>query len=688
MTHLADYVNPYIGTISHMLTSTRPEVLLPYGMARSAPVVRDCGDYYCNDRVVGFPLGEGVVTPGKGDDFTNYLDHSREESRCYVHRLELDPYGILAESTVTAHCCLHRFQGQDRLRLAFPQGKVWREGELFFAQLPLQGTLRPVTQFLCVSVEGPYQVVSQGEGEVTLAVGESVTVAGALSLISPERARESLLEEAAGKSFDALWEQARQIWDRQLGKVLVTGNTQEKKTVFYTGLYRAFQRMTDYTEGDAHYSGFDGKVHKGVFYSNDGLWDSFRCMHPLQLLLDPARHREILQSYVEMTRESGLMPCFPGVEGDRPFMIGFHGASLFADALAKGVEADYAAAYEGIRKNALEQSMLPWRCGLPAGEKERCYWEKGYYPALQRGEPENDPQADPFERRQAVAVTLEHCYDDWCAGKLAEHLGRGEEAALFYRRAQGYRSLYREDLGWMAPRAIDGAWVEGFDPKFGGGLGGRDYTAENNTWTYTWSVFHDPEGLAELMGGKEKAVEKLDQLFREGFHQAGKSKYLFLGQFPDSTGLMGQFSMGNEPSFHIPYLYDYYGAPWKTQRRLRELMDLWFTDSPTGICGDEDGGAMSSWLVFSALGFYPVCPGKPEYALGTPLFDEAQLLLDNGKVFRVVSQGAGEGARYIQAASLNGKPLETPFLRHQDLIQGGELVLTMGRRPNTGWGVG
>ena len=172
MTHLADYVNPYIGTISHMLTSTRPEVLLPYGMARSAPVVRDCGDYYCNDRVVGFPLGEGIATPGKGDDFTNYLDHSREESRCYVHRLELDPYGILAESTVTAHCCVHRFQGQDRLRLTFPQGKVWREGELFFVQLPLQGTLRPVTQFLCVSVEGPYQVVSQGEGELILAVGE------------------------------------------------------------------------------------------------------------------------------------------------------------------------------------------------------------------------------------------------------------------------------------------------------------------------------------------------------------------------------------------------------------------------------------------------------------------------------------------------------------------------------------
>ena len=242
---------------------------------------------------------------------------------------------------------------------------------------------------------------------------------------------------------------------------------------------------------------------------------------------------------------------------------------------------------------------------------------------MQRGEPENDPQADPFERRQAVAVTLEHCYDDWCAGKLAEHLGRGEEAALFYRRAQGYRSLYWEDLGWMAPRAIDGAWVEGFDPKFGGGLGGRDYTAENNTWTYTWSVFHDPEGLAELMGGKEKAVEKLDQLFREGVPRGGEEQVPVFGtvpglHWPDGPVLHG----GTSPPSTSPTCMTTTAPPWKAQRRLRELMDLWFTDSPTGICGDEDGGAMSSWLVFSALGFYPVCPGKPSTPWAPPLFDE------------------------------------------------------------------
>ena len=193
-------------------------------------------------------------------------------------------------------------------------------------------------------------------------------------------------------------------------------------------------------------------------------------------------------------------------------------------------------------------------------------------------------------------------------------------------------------------------------------------------------MFHDVDGLAELMGGREAALERLDQLFREGFHWP-ESKYVYLGQFPDSTGLMGQFAMGNEPSFHIPYLYDYLGAPWKAQKKLRDLMDIWFTNSPTGICGDEDGGAMSSWLVFSALGFYPVCPGKAEYALGTPLFDRAEIQVGEGRAFTVSSKGAGDGKRYIRAAYLNGKPLERPFLTHEEIVSGGELVLEMDSRP-------
>ena len=681
MKHLSDYVNPYIGTISHMLTSTKPEVMLPYGMARSFPVANDNGDSYCNDRVLGFPLGAAYVMPGKGGSFHNILDHSRETARCYYNRLELEEHGIVAETTVTQHVFLHRFSGQDCLRLTFPGGSAQVEGNTLRITLPWANRGRASLQeYVYVQLGEGVAVIGQEEVALILSAPSRTEVRGAMSLISLESAQKSFEAEAAGRDFEAIQAQAQKIWDDQLGKFIVEGNTEDRKTVFYTALYRAFQRMTDLTEHGQYFSGFDGKVHAGVFYSNDGLWDTFRCMHPLQLLVDERRHKDILASYVEMYKQSGLMPCFPGIEGDLPVMIGFHAASLFADAMAKGVEADYETAYEGIRKNAMEQSMMPWACNAPAGPEEECYWEKGFFPALKKGETETCPAAHPFERRQSVAVTLEHCYDDWCAGQMAEKLGKAGDAALFAQRAQGYKSLYNPELGWMAPKSIDGQWVEDFNPKFAGGMGGRDYTTENNTWTYTWSVLHDPEGLAELMGGKEQAGERLDQLFREGFHNE-PSKFIYLGQFPDSTGLMGQFAMGNEPSFHIPYLYDYFGQPWKAQKKLRDLMDVWFTNSPTGICGDEDGGAMSSWLVFSAMGFYPVCPGKAEYALGTPLFDSMEMKMEHGAAFKVTAKGAGEGLRYIQSATLNGQKLDRPFLTHEQITAGGELKLEMGSKP-------
>lgn len=681
MIHLADYVNPYIGTISHMLQSTVPEVMLPYGMARSTPVVEDCGDYYCNDRIKGYPMGSAYAMPGKNGEFENTLDHSREEFRCYFLREELEEHGIVAETTVTEHVYLSRFTGANQVKLSFPEGKAQVAGERIAIELPLQRTSKPIRQYVLAELSCPIKVLEEQEGAMVLEAPESVEIRAAVSLISLESAERSLALECKGKSFEEVKESAREAWDSQLSKITVEGNTEEKKRIFYTALYRAFQRATNYTEHGKYFSGYDGKVHEGTFYTGDGLWDTFRCMHPLQLLVDTKRHREILESYNLMYRQSGLMPSFPSVSGDLPVMIGFHAASLFADAMAKGVEVDYETAYEGIRKNATEQSMMPWCCGHEATKEDECYWEKGFFPALAKGEEESCPAANPFERRQSVAVTLEHAYDDWCAAQIAKKLGREEDFERFSRRAENYKTLFCEEIGMMAPKSMDGNWVEDFDPKFAGGMGGRDYTTENNTWTYTWSVFHDPEGLAELMGGREKAAENLDQLFREGFHSGG-NKFLYLGQFPDSTGLMGQFAMGNEPSFHIPYLYDYFGQPWKAQKKLRELMEIWFTDSPTGICGDEDGGAMSSWYVFSALGFYPVCPGKPEYAMGTPLFDSAELSLEGGKTFKVVSKGAGDGLRYIREARLNGERLERPFLTHSQIVAGGVLELEMDRVPN------
>lgn len=239
-------------------------------------------------------------------------------------------------------------------------------------------------------------------------------------------------------------------------------------------------------------------------------------------------------------------------------------------------------------------------------------------------------------------------------------------------------------LGSWLPRTVDGKFIEGFDPKWSGGQGGRDYFTEMNGWTFTFHVQHDVAGLINLMGGRGRFVEKLDSLFTE---QYGGNKFVFLNQFPDMTGLIGQFAIGNQPSFHIPYLYNYAGAPWKTQRRVRDIMKVWFNAGPLGLPGAEDGGSLSSWYVLSAMGFYPVCAGRPVYDLGSPIFDEVKIMLGNGKVFTIEARGASLRNKYIQSAELNGKTLNKPWFWHADIAGGGRLVLQMGPRPNKAWGI-
>jgi len=266
---------------------------------------------------------------------------------------------------------------------------------------------------------------------------------------------------------------------------------------------------------------------------------------------------------------------------------------------------------------------------------------------------------------------------------MARELGKDEDYATFSKRATNYRKLYNPANGFMAPRSADGAWIEPFDPKLSAGPGGRDYYAECNAWTYTWSVQHDVAGLIDLMGGRETFVDRLDQLFIEPCDNA---KWHFLGQFPDSTGLIGQFVTGNEPSFHIPYLYNFAGAPWKTQRRIRQIMDIWFDDTPLGLCGDEDGGAMSAWHIFNAIGFLPTCPGEPYYVLGSPVFERIELHAPDGPVVTINAEGSSPQNKYIQRATLNGVPHERPWFPHEAIQNGGELTLEMGPRPNKAWG--
>lgn len=304
----------------------------------------------------------------------------------------------------------------------------------------------------------------------------------------------------------------------------------------------------------------------------------------------------------------------------------------------------------------------------------------GYMPALRPGEAETDPRVHPFEKRQPVPVTLENSFDDWSIAQLARVLHKPQDVALFLNRAANYKLLFRPDKALMWPKDSAGQWIEPLDPMFDGGMGGRDYYDENNGYTYTWDVPQDYSGLIQLMGGVTKAAANLDQLFREGLD---RSKYDFQAKFPDSTSMVGQFSMGNEPGLAIPYIYNRLGAPWKTQKRIRMLLESFLTDTLQGVPGDEDGGGMSAFVVFSMLGFYPVTPGIPTYDIGSPVFDKATVHLRNGKGFVIVAHQTSHDNKYVQSIRLNGKPLEQVWLRHADIANGGTLELTMGDTPNT-----
>ncbi|RZK65906.1 MAG: glycoside hydrolase family 92 protein, partial [Pedobacter sp.] len=327
-------------------------------------------------------------------------------------------------------------------------------------------------------------------------------------------------------------------------------------------------------------------------------------------------------------------------------------------------------------------TMLPWKNG-PKTELEDFYYDKGYFPSLKIGEKETNKTVHGFEKRQAVAITLGHSYDDWALAQMAQELNKTSDFTKFSARANNYKNLWDPKTQMFLPKDKDGKWVE-IDPKFDGGMGGRDYYDENNGWTYLWQVQHDVKGLINLFGGVPSFEAKLDQLFREPL---GRSKYELWAKFPDFTGINGQYSMGNEPSFHIPYLFNFTSSPWKTQKKIRFLLDTWYKDNVFGIPGDEDGGGMSAFVVFSSMGFYPVTPGIPVYTIGSPVFEKVAIDLPNGKQFQMIANKCSVINKYIQSAKLNGKVLDTPWFSHEQLVSGGKLELEMGPLPNKQWGL-
>ena len=687
-----EYVDPTIGNVGILLEPTRPTVYLPNSMVRVYPIRADA----MADQIASFPL---TISSHRMDELFSIMPGQRsgpaaydqEKTTPYYYSVRFDDSLIHTEFSPTERCGYFRF--------TFPQGKatvVLSNRQLGNLQTQPDGAITGEEHFsnMRAFVYGEFHTpvtfnTDTKDGRTTLTAASPQTNAlefrYGISFISVEQARKNLQREIPAWGFDRVKDAAKARWNNTLGQIAVEGGAEAQRKVFYTALYRCFERMINITEDGRYYSGFDHQVHEDPrpFYVDNWLWDTYRALEPLQTLLNPTVEADKIQSYVRMYQQSGTMPTFARVSGNYACMNGNHAAPWFADAWFKGVRNfDLQTAYEGVRKRSLEVTMLPWRLG-PHGPLDEFYAAHGYMPALRPGEKETDPQVHPFEKRQPVPVTLENSFDDWNIAQLARALNKPEDEKLFLHRAANYKNVFRVDKGLMWPKDAEGNWIEPLDPKFSGGMGGRDYYDENNAFTYTWDVMQDINGLTELMGGTTRAEANLDQLFREPL---GRSKYEFQAKFPDSTSMAGQFSMGNEPSLAIPYVYDRLGAPWKTQKRVRMLLESFFTDTLQGIPGDEDGGGLSAFVVFSMMGFYPATVGLPVYDIGSPVFDKTTIHLKNGKDFVILARHTSHENKYVQSIRLNGHPLNQVWFRHADIANGATLDLVMGDIPNTNLG--
>jgi len=700
-----DYVNNRIGNISILLVPTFPTSHLPNSMLRMIPTHRE----FVTDRLQGFPLnlpahrGNNVLMlmPFCGNEedlninFNYRYDH--EITKPYRYSVFLPDHGINVDFAPAAKSAIYSFtfeeNGQRTILLRTING-----GELKSEGNVVSGfeILDHVKHYFYLEFDRtPIKTVTENEGKHAVSYAyfdpdvKKVNLRYGISYISEEQAKKNLENEIVDFNLERIAINARDIWNKTLDRIKVKGGTEDEKTFFYTALYRTHERMINISEDGKYFSGFDGEIHddEGTpFWTDDWVWDTYHALHPLHTILDPKAQEEKLASYIRMCEQSPekWMPTFPQVTGDHHAMNGNHAAAVFADALSKNLNFDVLKAFEGMKNSVLTETMLPFRRG-PKTILDDFYHENGWFPALHPGEKETITDVHSYEKRQAVVVTLAASYDDWCIAQLAKHLGRNEDYDFFIKRSFNYRNLFNKETGFFHPKDKNGNFIEPFDYILSGGQGARDYYDENNGWTYIWDVHHRISDLIDLFNGPQPFIDKLDQLFTTPIPI---SKWDYYAQLPDATGGIGQYSAGNEPSFHIPYLYNYAGEPWKTQKRIRMILESWFRNDLLGIPGDEDGGGMSAFYVFSAMGFYPVSAGIPIYVIGSPVFTESVIKLDNGKKFTVSAKNSSWSNKYIQSAKLNGKTWNKTWFTHNDIINGGTLELVMGDRPNKQWGTG
>lgn len=709
-------VRPLIGTGGH--GHVYPGATVPFGMVQLSPDTRldtwdGCSGYHESDKtILGFShthltgtgcadLGDVRVTPlsGKIPDqqvrgYPQAFSHADEKASPGYYGVIFSESKIKAEVTATAHAGLHRY--------TFPKGKP---AHLMFdlgrgiASDPVEGCLtvekntvvsgyrhskgwaNDKTFFFVAEFSRPFDThgfevdrkmlpegTAEGKGKWLVGqfnfkdAGQPVLVKIGLSAVSVEAARKNLAAEIPTMNFEGTVAAAKASWSSVLDKLTIQTKDPAIRETFYTALYHSCLAPTLFNDADGGYRGMDHQVHPAEGfqnYSTFSLWDTFRAEHPLLTIMQPQRVDDFVGTMLASYKQFGqhTTPIWSLAGCETWCMIGYHSVPVLVDAYQKGFRRhDSEAVYQAIRDTAMQDR-----------NELKEYRERGYISTV----------TDKNQQKQSVSRTLEYAYDDWCIAQMAKALGKTEDAAIFTKRSENYKNLFDTSVGFMRGKSADGKWREPFDPRE---LVWPDYT-EATSWNYTWFVPQDLPGLIELMGGGEKCVAKLDQMFAE--------KSGLLANIPDLTGLIGQYVHGNEPCHHVAYIYNEAGAPWKTQERVRNIMTTLYSNRVDGICGNDDCGQTSAWYVMSAMGFYSVNPASGVYAIGSPAVDKVTIQLDpkfhKGKTFTISAVNNSPKNVYVQSATLNGQPLTRAWFTHSELTAGGALVLTMGPQPNLKW---
>ncbi|WP_316816422.1 GH92 family glycosyl hydrolase [Pedobacter nyackensis] len=724
MTSFADLANPLMGTSSSYELSngnTYPAVAVPWGMNFWTAQTGKMGDgwqyMYTANKIRGFKqthqpspwmndYGQFSIMPVTGklkvdqDGRASWFSHKTEVAKPYYYSVYLADHDVTAELTPTERSAQFRFtypQSDSSFLVidAFDKGSYIKiipsENKIIgYSTRYAAGSLKNFKNYFVIYSDKPFTFAKtydgnkasasmELQGEHALAVigfktkrGEQVRLRVASSFVSAEQAELNLEREQGKASFDSIKQQARTVWNKAMGKLAVSGGTETQIQTFYSCLYRMLMFPNKLYEIDAknqivHYSPYNGKVLPGYMFAGTGFWDTFRALYPFLNLVYPSINKEMQEGLINCYKEGGFLPEWSS-PGYANVMIGNNSASVVAEAYLKGLRGyDIETLYKALIHGANNEGPMD-----AVGRKGVAYYnELGYVP-YNVGIHEN------------AARTLEYAYDDFAIYKLGKALGKpAAEIDLYKQRSLNYSKLFDSSTGLMRGKNKDGSFATPFNPfKWG------DAFTEGNSWHYSWSVFHDVNGLMNLMGGKEKFAAKLDSVFilPPIFDESYYGQVIHEIREMQIVN-MGQYAHGNQPIQHMPYLYAYAGQPWKTQYHIRQIMDKLYQPTPDGYCGDEDNGQTSAWYVFSAMGFYPVCPASDQYVLGTPLFKQVVLTLENGKKVTIKTENNKEGNYYVDNMTFNGQVWTKNWLEHSALQKGGTINFRMSAKPNVKRGV-